>query len=86
LPQTIQHAKEHLYRIRKMILDSDKYSKYIVTKWTELLVRDEITKVTAFYIRYPEREAEPYLIFGNGKPTAANCKACGKQTKSKYPF
>jgi hypothetical protein len=70
--QTIQHAKEHLYTLRKMVLNSEKYGKYLVTKPTELLLRDETTKVTVLFIRNPENEMQPSRIIGLGLNNAGS--------------
>jgi hypothetical protein len=70
--QTIQHAKEHLYTLRKMILNSERYSKYLVTKSTELLLRDEVTKVTVLFIRNPVNENQPSRIIGLGLSNAGS--------------
>ncbi len=45
IAQTGDMAKQHLYTLRKMVLNSTKYSKYLITKATELVLRDEATKV-----------------------------------------
>lgn len=66
IAQTIQHAKEHLYTLRKLVPGSESYSKYLVTKQTELILRDEVTKVTTLFIRNPENDAQPSRIIGLG--------------------
>lgn len=66
ISQSLQHAKEHLYTLRKMIVSSKKYSKFLIFKPTELLFRDEVSKVTVLYIRNPDDSFKPTRIIGLG--------------------
>jgi len=45
IAQDTDHAKDHLYTLRKLISNSQKYSKFLINKPTELLLKDEVTKV-----------------------------------------
>ncbi|MEM3160129.1 MAG: hypothetical protein QXJ74_05030 [Nitrososphaera sp.] len=56
IAQTIQHAREHLYTLRKLILESQKYRPWLITKSRDMVLKDEATKVTVLYIRNPESE------------------------------
>ena len=71
LAQTLQHAREHLYTLRKRILSSQKYHAYLMTKYTEAVLRDEVTKVTALYIRNPDDPHRPTRIIGLGANEAS---------------
>jgi hypothetical protein len=71
LAQTLQHAREHLYTLRKRILSSVKYRGYLMTKYTEAVLRDEVTKVTALYIRNDDDPHRPTRIIGLGANEAS---------------
>ena len=73
IAQTIPHAREHLYTLRRMILQSKKYSPYLISKPTEieLAMRDEVTKVTVIYIHNPDNPRKPTRIIGLGANEAS---------------
>lgn len=71
IAQSIPHAREHLYTLRKMILQSKKYSHFLIDKPTELLMRDEVTKVTTLYIKNPDNPYKPTRIIGLGAKEGA---------------
>jgi len=64
--QTKDHAKEHLYTLRKMIQSSVKYRSYLIDKPTEFLLTDEVTKVMRLYIHNPDNPARPTRIMALG--------------------
>jgi hypothetical protein len=66
IAQSIQHAKEHLYTLRKLIISSKKYSSFLINKPNELLFRDEVTKVTVLYIKNPDNPYKPTRIIALG--------------------
>lgn len=72
IAQTIQHAREHLYTLRKLILDSSKYRPWLITKSRDMVLKDEATKVTVLYIRNPENENRPSRIIGLGLNNAGS--------------
>lgn len=72
IAQTIQHAREHLYTLRKMILESSKYRPWLITKSRDMVLKDEATKVTVLYIRNPENENRPSRIIGLGLNNAGS--------------
>jgi hypothetical protein len=72
IAQTIQHAREHLYTLRKLILDSRKYRPWLITKSRDMVLKDEVTKVTVLYIRNPENENRPSRIIGLGLNNAGS--------------
>jgi hypothetical protein len=62
IAQTGDMAKQHLYTLRKMVMNSKKYSKYLITKATELVLRDEATKVSVMFIKNPDNIHKPTRI------------------------
>jgi hypothetical protein len=72
IAQTIQHAREHLYTLRKLVLDSSKYRPWLITKSRDTVLKDEATKVTVLYIRNPENENRPSRIIGLGLNNAGS--------------
>lgn len=66
IAQTVQHASEHLRTLRKLILGSKKYKKYLITKPTEAVLRDEATKVQTIYLHNPETPSQPSRLIGLG--------------------
>jgi hypothetical protein len=64
--QDTDHAKDHLYTLRKMITNSAKYSKFLISKPTELLLKDEVTKVMQPFIHNPDNPHKPTRIIGLG--------------------
>ena len=66
IAQTILHAREHLYTLREMLLNSNKYSSFLMLKPTELVMKDQVTKVTVLYIKNPDNEKRPTRIIGLG--------------------
>jgi len=66
IAQETDHAKDHLYTLRKMITNSAKYSKFLISKPTELLLKDEVTKVMQLFIHNPDNPLKPTRIIGLG--------------------
>ena len=66
IAQDAEHAKDHLYTLRKMIVNSEKYSKFLISKPTELLLKDEVIKVMQLFIHNPENARKPSRIIGLG--------------------
>lgn len=75
IAQTKDHAKEHLRDLRKMIIDSAKYSKYLINKPDEITVdakdinkilKDEQSKTGVIYVHNPERPTRPSRIIALG--------------------
>lgn len=78
IAQTKEIAKELLRTLRRMILKSPKYSKYLIDKPSEVeefgsnaisykaIMRDEQTKTSVIYIRNPEDETRPSRIIALG--------------------
>jgi hypothetical protein len=72
IAQTIQHAKEHLTTLRKMILNSRKYRPFLISKPDEVTLRDEVTKISTIYIRNTDAAAQPSRIIGLGLSNAGS--------------
>ena len=64
IAQDTDHAKDHLYTLRKLISNSAKYSKFLINKPTELLLKDEVTKVMQLFIHNPDNPLKPTRIIG----------------------
>ena len=66
--QTSQLAKEHLYTIRKRLIDSENGSKFLIHSIKErpYLIKGEETKIMELFIENPYNESDPSRIFGLG--------------------
>jgi hypothetical protein len=62
IAQTQDMAKQHLYTLRKMILNSEKYAPFLMTKPSNLVLRDEVTKATMLFIKNPHNVHKPTRI------------------------
>ncbi|HEY1247577.1 MAG TPA: hypothetical protein VGE97_01195 [Nitrososphaera sp.] len=62
--QTQQHAHEHIYTLKRMIADSEKYRKYMITNSRELFFREEQTKMSIIFIKNPDNPFRPSRIIG----------------------
>lgn len=62
IAQTQDMAKQHLYTLRKMILNSEKYAPFLMTKPSSLVLRDEVTKATMLFIKNPNNVHKPTRI------------------------
>lgn len=62
--QTQQHAHEHIYTLKRMIADSKKYRKYMITDSKELFFREEQTKMSVIFIKNPDNPFRPSRIIG----------------------
>jgi hypothetical protein len=66
IAQTLNHAKEHLRTLRRMILQSSRYRDFLITTPTEIVLKDETTKVSVLYIKNPYNPLKPTRIIGLG--------------------
>lgn len=62
--QTQRHAIEHIYTLKRAIMDSEKYRKYMITDSKELFFKEEKTKVQVIYIKNPDNPYRPSRIIG----------------------
>jgi hypothetical protein len=83
ISQTKDLAKEHLRNLRRMILRSKKYAKWLIDKPAELddsdsirsIMRDEKTKTAVIYIRNPEDESSPSRIIALGADNSGSLES-----------
>jgi len=71
IAQSNDHAKEHIYTLRKMIKASKKYRDFLIDKPTDILLRDEVTKVMTIYLHNPKDPFRPTRIIGLGPNPAS---------------
>lgn len=64
--QTQQHANQLLYRLRKSIQASEKYSKYLINTQNDFLFRQEVTKTSELFINNPDSNIHPSRIIALG--------------------
>ena len=66
IAQTQYHANEHLRTMKNLILNSEKYRQYLITNPSELLLKEEKTKVGVAYIKNPDNVYRPTRIIALG--------------------
>lgn len=66
IAQTQSHANEHLRTLKNLILNSEKYRQFLITNPSELLLREEKTKVGVAYIKNPDNALQPSRIIALG--------------------
>ena len=66
ISQTQYHANEHLRTLKNLILNSDKYRHFLITNPSELLLKEEKTKVGVAYIKNPTNVYRPTRIIALG--------------------
>ena len=66
IAQTQYHSNEHLRTLKNLILNSDKYRQFLITNPSELLLREEKTKVGVAYIKNPDNALQPSRIIALG--------------------
>ena len=66
ISQSLKFAEDHLRTLRHMIMASNRYRHLLIDRPTEVLLRDEVTKVTAIYIKNPDNAFMPTRIIGLG--------------------
>lgn len=64
--QKLDMAKEHLYTLKNMILNSKMFSRFLITKPTKYLSKDEVTKTTMLFIHNPYFPSKPTRIIAVG--------------------
>lgn len=62
IAQTLGHAIEHIHTLKRLIVNSDKYRKYLITKSSEMYFKEEKTKLGAIYIKNPDNPFRPSRI------------------------
>ena len=66
IAQTQSHANEHLRTLKNLILNSEKYRQFLITNPSDLLLREEKTKVGVAYIKNPDNALQPSRIIALG--------------------
>ena len=66
IAQTQAHANEHLRTLKNLILNSEKYKQFLITNPSELLLKEEKTKVGVAYIKNPDNALHPTRIIALG--------------------
>ncbi len=66
IAQTQSHANEHLRTLKNLILNSEKYRQFLITNPSELLLKEEKTKVGVAYIKNPDNALQPSRIIALG--------------------
>lgn len=66
IAQTQAHANEHLRTLKNLILNSEKYRQFLITDPSELLLKEEKTKVGVAYIKNPDNPLQPSRIIALG--------------------
>lgn len=62
IAQNLLMSKNHLYTLRKLAGNSEKYRKFIIGEPVEGLLRDEVTKVTQLFLHNPKNPSQPTRI------------------------
>ena len=71
IAQTLQHAIEHLNTLKFLIINSDKYSHFLITKPSEMLFKEMRTKVGVAFIKNPDNPKKPTRIIALGSSEGA---------------
>jgi hypothetical protein len=66
IAQTQGHANEHLRTLKNLVLNSDKYRQFLITNPSELLLKEEKTKVGVAYIKNKDNALQPSRIIALG--------------------
>jgi len=66
IAQTFDMAKEHLYSLRKIIMNSKNFRKFLITNPDNFLLKTETTKASILYIANPENPNKPTRIIARG--------------------
>lgn len=71
IAQTQYHANEHLLTLKTDIINSPKYSKYLIRDPSEFLFREQKTKVREVQIKNPSNPLKPSRIIALGASEGA---------------
>ncbi len=71
IAQTQDQANEHLRTLKTDILNSEKYSKYLITNISEYLLKEEKSKVGVAFIKNPNNPLKPSRIVALGPSESA---------------
>lgn len=70
--QTADMAKEHLYTLRRLILNSERFRHWLIMDHDKVLLRDEVTKARQLFIRNPYNPLKPTRIIALGSSSATS--------------
>jgi uncharacterized protein YihD (DUF1040 family) len=70
IAQSAKFAREHLYTIRKRLIDSPLHN-FLIQEPRDYLLADETTKVTELYIHNPYKPSHPTRIISTGASAGA---------------
>jgi hypothetical protein len=77
--QTFKISRDHIRTLRRMILQSDKYRRFLISHQEEGLLKDDVTKVSEIVLRNPYDRYKPSRIMGLG--VAASSAVSWKEVK-----
>jgi hypothetical protein len=72
IAQTHQMAKEHLYTLRQLLLNSPTYKSTLIMRPGKYLLKDEVSKTTQLFIHNPYDPGRPTRIIGLGASAASS--------------
>ena len=66
IAQTQYHSNEHMRTLKNLILNSEIYRQFLITNPSELLLKEEKSKVSVCYIKNPDNPLRPSRIISIG--------------------
>lgn len=72
IAQTQQMAKEHLYTLRQLLLNSDTFKSSLIMRPSKYLLKDEVSKVTQMFLHNPYDPGKPTRIIAMGATAASS--------------
>ena len=66
IAQSQNHANEHLRTLKNLILNSEKYRQFLITNPSELLLKEEKSKVSVAYLKNYDNPLKPSRIIALG--------------------
>lgn len=72
IAQTSKMAKEHIYTLRQMLLNSDTYRSTLIMRPSKYLLKDEVSKLTELFIHNPYDPNRPTRIIALGASAASS--------------
>jgi hypothetical protein len=66
IAQSQNHANEQLRTLKNLILNSEKYRQFLITNPSELLLKEEKSKVSVAYLKNPDNPLKPSRIISLG--------------------
>jgi hypothetical protein len=72
IAQTSKMAKEHIYSLRQMLLNSKNFRHTLIMRPGKYLLKDEVSKMTELFIHNPYNPTRPTRIIGLGASAATS--------------